>query len=83
MLILYLLALYFLMGLLVLNKISNVEQNRVLFDSRLNGMGPYPTGKLSAMVNIPNDINRVRISFLPVSSTGRVSVQRSSRAWFW
>ncbi|WP_145398606.1 SasC/FmtB family protein [Staphylococcus epidermidis] len=60
-------------------KISNVEQNRVLFDSRLNGMGPYPTGKLSAMVNIPNDINRVRISFLPVSSTGRVSVQRSSR----
>ena len=46
-------------------------------------MGPYPTGKLSAMVNIPNDINRVRISFLPVSSTGRVSVQRSSRAlWF-
>ena len=44
-------------------KISNVEQNRVLFDSRLNGMGPYPTGKLSAMVNIPNDINRVRISF--------------------
>ena len=31
------------------------------------------------MVNIPNDINRVRISFLPVSSTGRVSVQRSSR----
>ena len=42
-------------------------------------MGPYPTGKLSAMVNIPNDINRVRISFLPVSSTGRVSVQRSSR----
>ncbi|MGC7660231.1 SasC/FmtB family protein [Staphylococcus epidermidis] len=60
-------------------KISNVEQNRVLFDSRLNGMGLYPTGKLSAMVNIPNDINRVRISFLPVSSTGRVSVQRSSR----
>ncbi|MGZ9478945.1 SasC/FmtB family protein [Staphylococcus epidermidis] len=60
-------------------KISNEEQNRVLFDSRLNGMGPYPTGKLSAMVNIPNDINRVRISFLPVSSTGRVSVQRSSR----
>ncbi|MCG1263495.1 LPXTG cell wall anchor domain-containing protein [Staphylococcus epidermidis] len=60
-------------------KISNVEQNRVLFDSRLNGMGPYPTGKLSAMINIPNDINRVRISFLPVSSTGRVSVQRSSR----
>ncbi|MGC7820609.1 SasC/FmtB family protein [Staphylococcus epidermidis] len=60
-------------------KISNVEQNRVLFDSLLNGMGPYPTGKLSAMVNIPNDINRVRISFLPVSSTGRVSVQRSSR----
>ncbi|MGC7603966.1 SasC/FmtB family protein [Staphylococcus epidermidis] len=60
-------------------KISNVEQNRVLFDSRLNGMGPYPTGKLSAMVNIPNDINRVRISFLPVSSTSRVSVQRSSR----
>ncbi|MCG2229842.1 LPXTG cell wall anchor domain-containing protein [Staphylococcus epidermidis] len=60
-------------------KISNVEQNRVLFDSRLNGMGPYPTGKFSAMVNIPNDINRVRISFLPVSSTGRVSVQRSSR----
>ncbi|MDH9912318.1 LPXTG cell wall anchor domain-containing protein [Staphylococcus epidermidis] len=60
-------------------KISNVEQNRVLFDSRLNGMGPYPTGKLSAMVNIPNDINRVRISFSPVSSTGRVSVQRSSR----
>ena len=42
-------------------------------------MGPYPTGKLSAMINIPNDINRVRISFLPVSSTGRVSVQRSSR----
>ena len=60
-------------------KISNVEQNRVLFDSRLNGMGPYPTGKLSAMINIPNDINRVRISFLSVSSTGRVSVQRSSR----
>ncbi|MDU7162094.1 SasC/FmtB family protein [Staphylococcus sp.] len=60
-------------------KIRNEEQNRVLFDSRLNGMGPYPTGKLSAMVNIPNDINRVRISFLPVSSTGRVSVQRSSR----
>ncbi|MBF9280036.1 YSIRK signal domain/LPXTG anchor domain surface protein, partial [Staphylococcus epidermidis] len=60
-------------------KISNVEQNRVLFDSRLNGMGPYPTGKLSAMVNIPNVFNRVRISFLPVSSTGRVSVQRSSR----
>ncbi|WP_157946444.1 SasC/FmtB family protein [Staphylococcus capitis] len=60
-------------------KISNVDQSRVLFDSRLNGMGPYPTGKLSAMVNIPNDMNRVRISFLPISSTGRISVQRSSR----
>lgn len=60
-------------------KISNVDQSRVLFDSRLNGMGQFPTGKLSAMVNIPNDMNRVRISFLPVSSTGRISVQRSSR----
>lgn len=60
-------------------KISNVDQSRVLFDSRLNGMGQFPTGKLSAMVNIPSDMNRVRISFLPVSSTGRISVQRSSR----
>ena len=37
-----------------------------------------PTGKFNVMVNIPNDMNRVRI-FLPVSSTGRISVQRSSR----
>nr|WP_232619779.1 SasC/FmtB family protein [Staphylococcus saccharolyticus] len=60
-------------------KISNENQDRVLFDSRLNGMGPpYPTGKFNVMVNIPNDMNRVRI-FLPVSSTGRISVQRSSR----
>lgn len=44
-------------------KISNIEQDRILFDNRLNGMGPYPTGKLSAMVNIPSDMNRVRISF--------------------
>nr|WP_249662593.1 SasC/FmtB family protein [Staphylococcus capitis] len=60
-------------------KISNIEQDRVLFDNRLNGMGPYPTGKLSAMVNIPSDMNRVRISFLPISNTGRISVQRSSK----
>ncbi|MEQ5991011.1 SasC/FmtB family protein [Staphylococcus saccharolyticus] len=61
-------------------KISNENQDRVLFDSRLNGMGPpYPTGKFNLMVNIPNDMNRVRISFLQVSSTGRISVQRSSR----
>ena len=58
-------------------KISNIEQDRILFDNRLNGMGPYPTGKLSAMVNIPSDMNRVRISFLPISNTGRISVQRS------
>ncbi|MCT2014991.1 YSIRK signal domain/LPXTG anchor domain surface protein [Staphylococcus capitis] len=60
-------------------KISNIEQDRILFDNRLNGMGPYPTGKLSAMVNIPSDMNRVRISFLPISNTGRISVQRSSK----
>ncbi|MFF5514965.1 SasC/FmtB family protein [Staphylococcus capitis] len=60
-------------------KISNIEQDRVLFDNRLNVMGPYPTGKLSAMVNIPSDMNRVRISFLPISNTGRISVQRSSK----
>ena len=41
-------------------------------------MGPYPTGKLSAMVNIPSDMNRVKF-LLPISNTGRISVQRSSK----
>lgn len=60
-------------------KISSVDQNQVLFDNRLNGMGSNPTGKLAAMVNIPNNMNNVRISFLPVSKNNYVSTHRSTQ----
>ena len=50
-------------------KITTPDGNRVLFDKQINGMGKYPTGKLNLMINIPSDVDRVRLSFIPISNS--------------
>ena len=49
-------------------KISDVTGNQILFNNKINGMGNFPTGKITAMVNIPDNLDRVRITFLPTSN---------------
>ena len=48
-------------------KVTSVDGSNVYYDKTLNGMGKYPTGRLSFMINVPEDINRLRLAFLPVA----------------
>ncbi|MGX0911792.1 SasC/FmtB family protein [Staphylococcus caprae] len=59
-------------------KISNVEGTQTLFDKRLDAMQNFPTGWLKAMVNIPDNMNQVRISFLPISINNALTTRESN-----
>ncbi|MCT1927301.1 SasC/FmtB family protein [Staphylococcus pasteuri] len=48
-------------------KVTSVDGSNVYYDKTLNGMGKYPTGRLSFMINVPEDVNRLRLAFLPVA----------------
>ncbi|WP_181299861.1 SasC/FmtB family protein [Staphylococcus pasteuri] len=48
-------------------KVTSVDGSKVYYDKTLNGMGKYPTGRLSFMINVPEDVNRLRLAFLPVA----------------
>ncbi|WP_145541517.1 SasC/FmtB family protein [Staphylococcus warneri] len=62
-------------------KITTPDGNRVLFDKQINGMGKYPTGKLNLMINIPSDIDRVRLSFIPISNSYTLTSNQTSSAY--
>ena len=62
-------------------KITTPDGNRVLFDKQINGMGKYPTGKLNLMINIPSDVNRVRLSFIPISNSYTLTSNQTSSAY--
>ncbi|MDI9231401.1 SasC/FmtB family protein [Staphylococcus caprae] len=59
-------------------KISNVEGTQTLFDKRLDAMQNFPTGWLKAMVNIPDDMNQVRITFIPISTNNFITTHDSN-----
>ncbi|MBU5272848.1 SasC/FmtB family protein [Staphylococcus caprae] len=59
-------------------KISNVEGTQTLFDKRLDAMQNFPTGWLKAMVNIPDDMNKVRITFIPISTNNFITTHDSN-----
>ncbi|QSY53330.1 SasC/FmtB family protein [Staphylococcus simiae] len=61
-------------------KISDTTGNQILFDNRLNGMSSFPTGKLSTMVNIPDNLDRVRVTFLPISDNNNLTSGQTSSA---
>ncbi|PNZ13264.1 YSIRK signal domain/LPXTG anchor domain surface protein, partial [Staphylococcus simiae] len=61
-------------------KISDTTGSQILFDSRLNGMGNFPTGKLTVLVNIPENLNRVRVMFLPISNKSNLTSGQTSSA---
>ncbi|WP_145417253.1 SasC/FmtB family protein [Staphylococcus warneri] len=62
-------------------KITTPDGNRVLFDKQINGMGKYPTGKLNLMINIPSDVDRVRLSFIPISNSYTLTSNQTSSAY--
>ena len=62
-------------------KITIPDGNRVLFDKQINGMGKYPTGKLNLMVNVPSDVDRVRLSFIPISNSYTLTSNQTNSAY--
>ena len=62
-------------------KITTPDGNRVLFDKQINGMGKYPTGKLNLMVNVPSDVDRVRLSFIPISNSYTLTSNQTNSAY--
>lgn len=62
-------------------KITTPDGNRVLFDKQINSMGKYPTGKLNLMVNVPSDVDRVRLFFIPISNSYTLTSNQTNSAY--
>lgn len=59
-------------------KLTNPEGNIVLFNRLINAMQSYPTGKINVMVNVPKNLNKVRVTFTPMSNRSTLTSTKTN-----